>query len=62
MAEVLQLAHFVEDNSVPKMNVRRRRIQAQLDSQRNACCLAPSHFLSKFGLDKQLIASALDYA
>jgi hypothetical protein len=36
MSQILKLAHFVEQNRVAKMQIRRGRIEAGLDSQRPA--------------------------
>ena len=34
MAEILQLAHFVEHDGMPEVQIRRSRIESELDAQR----------------------------
>ncbi len=59
MAQVLQLAHLVEHHGVAQVDVRRGRIQPQLDPQRHAGGAAAGQLAGEFGFDQQFIASAL---
>jgi len=45
VAQILQLAHFVQHHGVADMDVRRRGVQAQLDAQRLAGRLGAREFL-----------------
>jgi hypothetical protein len=56
MPEVLQLAHFVEQHSMAKMQVRRSRIKTGFNPQR----FPGLEFLLQFLFDQQLIAAAFD--
>ena len=50
MAELLELAHLVDEHRVAQMQIRCGRIEPRLDAQR----LATRQFLLEFGLDEQL--------
>ncbi len=51
MAQILQLAHLVQDDRVAEVQVRRGRVQAELDAQRCAALLGTRQFLREFGFD-----------
>ena len=55
MPKFLELAHLVDEHGMPKMQVRRRRIEARLDAQ------GPAGFdlLGQFLLHQQFAAAAL---
>jgi hypothetical protein len=59
VAQVLELAQFVQYDGVAEVQVGRRRVQAQLDAQRRAALFRTGQFLGKFALDQQLIDAAL---
>ena len=57
MAQVLQLAHFIEHHRVAKMDVRGGGVQSELDSQRLASGRATDQLLEPFGLRNQFVAT-----
>ena len=59
MAQVLQLAHLVQDHGVAEVQVGRGRVQAQLDAQWLAALLGARQLLREFAFDEQLIDAAL---
>jgi len=59
VAQVLQLAHFVQHHGMPQVDVGRRGIQSQLDTQRHASGAAARQLAHELGLDQQFIAAAL---
>ena len=54
VAQILQLAHLVEHHRVTDVDVRRGRIQAQLDAQRRASSLGFGQFFDPVVLRQQL--------
>jgi hypothetical protein len=60
MPQILQLAQFVEHHRVPKMDVRRGRVQAELAAQGGAAGFRARQFGDQLGLDQQFVAAALD--
>ena len=58
MAQILQLAHLVEHHGVADMDVRRRRVQAELDAQRHAGGLGARQFAQPVVLRNQFLAAA----
>ncbi len=56
MPEVLHLAHLVEHDRVPDVDVRRGRVEAELDPQ----WLASRELLRHFALDQQFVGAALE--
>ncbi|MPN03965.1 hypothetical protein SDC9_151200 [bioreactor metagenome] len=58
MAQVLQLAHLVENNRMPNVDIRCRRVQPQLDTQRHASRLRARQLLGPILLGQELIDSA----
>jgi hypothetical protein len=61
MPEVLQLAHLVEHDRMPQVDVGRRRVQAELDAQGRAARAAAGQLGGKLGRDEQFIAAALSH-
>ena len=57
VAEVLQLAHLVQHHGVADVDVRRRRVQAQLDAQRHAAGLRARQLLHPVVLRNQFLAA-----
>ena len=58
MPQILELAHLVQDNGMSKMEIRRRGIQSQFDSQRFARLFGTGEFLCKFGFDQQFVTTS----
>ncbi len=58
MPQILQLAHLVQDHGMAEMNIRGRRVQAQLDPQGRALGLRARQLLQPFGLGQQFVAPA----
>ncbi|MCY1544886.1 hypothetical protein D9M68_807960 [compost metagenome] len=58
---VLQLAHLVQHHRVTQVDVRRGRVQPQLDAQGHARGSAPGQLTSELGFDQKLVATALGY-
>jgi hypothetical protein len=56
MSEILKLAHLVDEDRVPKVQIRRRGIKSRLDPQRTSL----RKFFREFGFDDQLIAASLN--
>jgi len=54
---LLELAQLVQQDSVPQVQVRRRRVEARLDPERPARL----QFFDELGLDQQLVGPALDF-
>ncbi len=57
MPEVLHLAHLVEDDRVPEVDVGGGRVEAQLDAQG----LATGELVGDLGLDQELVGPALEH-
>ena len=57
MAELLKLAHLIEEHRVPEVQVRRGRVKARLDAQR----LPFFKLAQEFGLDQHFARTALDF-
>ena len=57
MAQLLELAHLVEQHRVAQVQIGRSRVEARLDAQRAAAREPLGHLL----LDQQLVAAALDH-
>jgi len=60
MAELLQLAHLVQHHRMAEVDVGCRRIQAQLDAQRNTRCAAARQLLRELCFHQQFITATLD--
>ena len=58
VTQILQLSHFVKHDGVPDMNVRRGRVQAEFDPQRNAGGFGFGQFLNPFVFRNQFFAAA----
>ncbi|MDF2640998.1 MAG: peptidase [Pseudomonas sp.] len=56
VAQILKLTKLINKDGVPQMQIRRRRVEPCLDTQR----LATFDFFDQFGLDQQFICAALD--
>jgi hypothetical protein len=57
MAKILHLAHLVQHDGVAKMDVRRRRVEAELDPQRRAA----RKLLRDLALDDELVGATFEY-
>ena len=57
VAQVLELAHLVQDDGVPEMQVRGRRIEPGLHAQR----LAPGEFALQVFREDELVGAAADH-
>ena len=57
MAQILQLAHLVEDHRVAHVNVGGGRVQAQLDAQRRAGGFGADQLPDPLGFGDQFIAA-----
>jgi hypothetical protein len=58
MPQVLQLAHLVQHHRMAEVDVRRGRVQAELDAQRLPGRLRARQLLQPVGLGQQLVAAA----
>ena len=57
MPEVLHLAHLVQHHRVPEMDVRRGRVEAELDPQRRAA----RELVRDLALDEEFVGAALEH-
>ena len=62
MAQVLQLAHFVQHHGVANVDVGRGRVQAQFDAQRLARGFRTHQFFHPFVLGKQFFTTPTRHA
>ena len=58
MAQILQLAHLVEHDGVPDVDVGRGRVQPEFDAQWNAGRLGPRELAHPVLLGNQFLAAA----
>lgn len=56
MTQFLEVTQLVDEHGMAQVQVRRRRVKARLHAKR----LSLLQFLDQFGLDQQLIRTALD--
>jgi hypothetical protein len=57
VTEILHLAHLVQDDGMAEMDVRRGRIEAELDAQRRAA----RKLLRDLALDDEFVGAALEH-